>query len=235
MVAEREGRSLIEQVYLSLRERIVLGEFDPGERLHLASLASQFEVSLGVVREAVTRLASEELVVSNPQHGFRVRPLSIPDLLDLTWNRCEVETLALRRSIENGTLEWESEVVAAHHVLSATPSAGGDRKTSPDWMRAHSRFHSALTSACGSPILMRIRQELFDGSEIYRSWSDPRQGTRRRNVPNEHKGIVDAALARDADTATRRLRAHIEETTKLLIASQQARMKKGAGARERAS
>ena len=50
-----------------------------------------------MVREAVTRLASEDLVVAAPQRGFSVRPISIAHFRDLTWVRIQIETMALRR------------------------------------------------------------------------------------------------------------------------------------------
>ncbi len=222
MPTERRGRSLVEHVYTVLRERIIMGEFGDGEQLHLAALAGQFDVSLGVVREAVTRLGSEELVVATPQQGFRIRPLSVPDLLDLTWVRCELETLALAQSIEHGTLEWEAELVAAHHMLGATPTLREEGTFNPDWMRAHARFHGALVAACQSPILIRLRQELFDASEIYRYWVDVKLVAAKRDVPDEHKKLVEATLARDADTATALLRGHIQRTADVLLEAHRA-------------
>ncbi|HEY0410171.1 MAG TPA: GntR family transcriptional regulator, partial [Candidatus Dormibacteraeota bacterium] len=49
------------------------GQFEPGQRLKLLPLAERFDASLSVVREALTRLAEQGLVVATPQHGFSVR------------------------------------------------------------------------------------------------------------------------------------------------------------------
>src|SRR3954467_10995280 len=108
-------------VYDRLRSRLLNGELEPGAKLKLAEFGAEFGVSLSVVREAVTRLAEQGLVQSSPQRGFRVTPLSVDDLIDLTRTRVLIETLALRESITHGDLNWESTVIARHHALQKTP------------------------------------------------------------------------------------------------------------------
>ncbi len=143
MAKERRGRSLVEDVYESLRADILFGRRLPSSRLQVNEIAEAYGVSLSVVREAVTRLASEDLVESAPQRGFRVRPISVDHLQDLTWVRVQLETLALRESIAKGDVAWESALVAAHHRLSATPTSwrtapatrSGCRRTAPSTPR----------------------------------------------------------------------------------------------------
>src|SRR5579883_2348182 len=126
MARERRGRSLVEDVYEAVRSDIMLGRRLPSSRLQVNDLAEEHGVSLSVVREAVTRLASEDLVEATPQRGFRVRSLSIAHMEDLTWVRTQLETLALRESIATGDVGWEADLVAAHHRLAATPMYFGD-------------------------------------------------------------------------------------------------------------
>ena len=197
-----------------------MGDFAPGSRLHLAHLARELEVSLGVVREAVTRLASEELVTATPQQGFRVRPLSVADLLDLTRARIAIESIVLKESVAQGPLSWEASLVAAYHTLTSTPARVEGHTMNPDWMRAHSEFHRALASACSSPTMLRIRQELFDGSEIYRAWSS-RAPEVKPVAPEQHRTLLDAALAHDADRVVEVMTEHIEMTAHNLVASYQ--------------
>lgn len=210
----------MEDLYDAVRTKILLGQVEPGARLALSDIAEEQGVSLGVVREAATRLASEGLVQASPQQGFRVRSVSVPDLIDLTWIRLELESPAIRRSIENGGLAWEAELVAAHHMLALTPIQTDEGTINPAWAAAHSEFHTVLASACESPILIRIRQQLFDASEVYRYWSARAGGAPHRDVVGEHTQILEAALARDADRAVEVHAAHLTETTRRLIESQ---------------
>lgn len=219
MARVRRGRSLAEDVYEALRSDILLGRRLPSSRLQLNELAEEHDVSVSVVREAVTRLASEDLVEATPQRGFRVRPISVGHLSDLTWVRVQVETLALRQSIANGDVTWEANLVAAHHRLSVTPMYFEDGRGNTDWMTAHGAFHAALAAGAGSPVLERLRRQLYDASELYRYWSGNLPNhPNRAHVGDEHKAIFDAALARDADLAVDQLTRHLEATARHLEA-----------------
>jgi GntR family transcriptional regulator, carbon starvation induced regulator len=222
MARQRQGRSLAEDVYEALRADILFGRRPPGSRLQLRDLADDHGVSLSVVREAVTRLASEDLVDATPQRGFRVRSLSLDDLRDLTWVRIQIETLALRESIANGDVDWEADLVSAHHRLAGTATQLEDGTPNVGWMAVHGAYHTALCAAAGSPTLERIRRQLFDASELYRYWSAtlpaPKVRTVRRHTDDEHRDICDAALARDADRAVELMTAHLDSTARQLEA-----------------
>jgi GntR family carbon starvation induced transcriptional regulator len=213
MARERRGRSLVEDVYGALRAEILFGRRLPASRLQLKELAEEHGVSLSVVREAVTRLASEDLVEATPQRGYRVRPLSVEHLQDLTWVRVQLETLALRESIAKGDVTWEANLVAAHHRLAVTPMYFEDGTGNMEWLTAHSGFHAALAAGAHSPILERLRRQLYDAAELYRMWSSnlPQHPT-REHVDDEHRAIFEAALARDADRAVDLVTRHLETT-----------------------
>lgn len=212
------GRTLVEDIYRKLRNDICLGRLMPGSRLNLREFSNEQEVSLTVVREAVTRLASERLMESTPQQGFRVRPLSAPDLLDLTRVRIELERLTLRDSIERGDLAWEAELLAAHHRLAGVIYPEPPKPPSDPWLDAHSKFHAALAAACSSPLLKQLRQQYFDAAELYRYWSRAAEPPKhRRSVDKEHKALLDAALTHDANAVVEQCVEHIERTTAVLL------------------
>jgi DNA-binding GntR family transcriptional regulator len=167
----------------------------------------------------VTRLASERLLEATPQAGFRVRPVSPEHLAHLTDARCHLERITITEAILYGSVQWEGELVAAHHVLSITPPVAGDT-VNPEWMNAHRRFHTALTAGCPNPILLDLRQQLFDEAELYRHRSAERSG-RKRNVAGEHKALLDAALARDATAASALIESHLRTTAELSAANLQ--------------
>ena len=217
-VTTGRARTRSEEVYASIRERILAGRLHPGDRLGPAVIAEELGVSLSVVREALTRLAESGLVVSQPQIGFQVTPISRRDLLDLTGVRIDIEGLALRKSIEHGDVGWESSLVAAHYVLERTPQFDPDdpHRLSDDWARAHAAYHQALLEACDSPRLLAIAGELRDSAELYRRWSQS-QVNDPRDIPAEHREILEAVQRRDADAAVAALQRHIEHTTTVLL------------------
>lgn len=204
--------------YEAIRSNIVAGRIAPDTKLKIRDLADELNVSPGAVREALSRLVPEQLVTSRDQRGFVATPLSIPDLVDLTDLRCEVETIALRRSVANGDLEWESSLVAATHRLNAIPPReDGSAALRPDWVAAHAVFHAAFVSACGNSRIIALHAQLFEQSERYRGLSA--HLATKRNIPSEHRKMLELALARDADQLVAVTIRHIQETTRLIIAA----------------
>jgi DNA-binding GntR family transcriptional regulator len=94
------------------------------------------------------------------------------------------------QAIAKGDITWEANLVAAHHRLAVTPMYFDDGTGNTDWMAAHGAFHAALAAAAGSPILERLRRQLYDASELYRYWAGnlPHHPT-RPHVADEHKAI----------------------------------------------
>jgi DNA-binding GntR family transcriptional regulator len=215
--------TLSELVYTSVRGDILAGRLRPGERLRLAVLTDRHGVSLSVVREALTRLAAQKLVTAEPQLGFAVTTVSSAELEDLTAVRCDIEGLALRRAIQRGDIAWEGRLVAAHHVVANTRATapGEPQRVTEEWATAHAVFHAALVDGCNSPLLLQIRRSLYDAAELYRRWSLPAevQLEIRRDVPAEHRALMEATLARDADRAVALLVEHIRFTTRILLES----------------
>ena len=215
-----------EQIYHALRADILSCHVEPGAKLRINEIAEAHGVSLGAVREALSRLGAEGLVVPEAQKGYHVSPLSIAELLDLTEARIEIERIALMRSVKRGDLDWETSLVAAWHRLSrldeqARSSGRGtpDQQISDQWAVAHSEFHKALVAACGSEKLLQIRFHLYELAERYRRYSTPLADEEKRDVPAEHQAMFDAALARDAPLASRLIAEHLRRTAYLIVNS----------------
>lgn len=211
------GESLAVDVCAQLREDIFDRRLAPGERLKPMELGKRFGVSISVMREALGLLASQALVHIERNRGFHVTTLSAKELLDLTAARRINEGAALRLSVERGGVEWESEVLAAHHRLSSQPMYLPDepRTRNTEWATAHVAFHHKLIEACGNDVLLGVCGRLSDAAELYRAWSGV--GEVKRDVAAEHRGLLDAALAHDADLAVELFEAHIERTAAILL------------------
>lgn len=210
--------SATQDVYERLRAGLLAGQYRPEQRLKINELGTTYSVSIGAVREALARLTSEGLVTAVPQRGFRVAPISASDLRDLTEMRIEIEGKCLRRSIANGDLAWEAAVVAAHHKLAATPAAAADGGFSPAWIAAHNDFHAALAQACGSAWMLRVRDLLFAHNERYLDLART-SDKGRRDASREHRELMDAALARDAERAVSTMAAHLNKTRRTIEAA----------------
>ena len=211
--APEEPKTLVEAAYHRLRDDIVDGVYAPGARLRVEHLKDRYDVGAGTLREALTRLVADALVVAQGQRGFRVAPISLADFEDITATRVLLETEALRQSIAHGDLHWEGEVAAAFHRLSRAQEKLG-RRIAPnleEWEERNRAFHESLIAACPSGWTRHFVGILYRQSERYR-----RLALSRRPVPRdlhgEHQAICDATLDRDAKRASTLLADHLRAT-----------------------
>jgi DNA-binding GntR family transcriptional regulator len=214
----RGPRTLTSAVYGRLRSDILSAKLSPGQKLNISGLAKQFSVSLTAVREALSRLVADGLVQASDQRGFRISPVSLTDLEDVTRTRIDIEGLALRRSIESGDKAWLSSVEAAFADLNSVPHRHPENPSNhyEPWILRHHVFHRALVNACGSQWLLGFRDALHEQSERYRRLSIRREAAKSRDVGAEHTAIVEAVLRRDADAAVDALSDHFRTTMHLV-------------------
>ena len=217
-----------QHVYATLKTDILGGVLRPGTRLRVVELAERFSVSQTVVREALTRLAEQGLIQSQPNKGFYIPNYSVEEINDLAFLRSHIEALAIRLAIERGDAPWEASVVAAHHELRLTPRVRSsvDPAGSQRWSRAHAVFHAACVAACGSPRLVAAQHRLYDEAEVLRQMSEM-SGGMSRDVEGEHAAMVEAITSRDADRAVELIRRHVEITAGLSVKAALARTESG--------
>jgi DNA-binding GntR family transcriptional regulator len=203
-----------------LRSDIIACRLMPNERLRVETLRERYGMGTSPIREALMRLEAEGLVELEQNKGFRVSEVSQENLLDLMRTRIEIETIALRWSLEKGGVDWEASLLSAFHRLSrqskidpANPDA-----ISEAWSKEHANFHSALISACGSPTLLSIRSRLFEQADRYVALSIMSSGPLRDDV-TEHKQLMRAALNRELDKTLELNRVHINRTLDKVSAS----------------
>lgn len=208
------SRTLIERAYAQLRDDIVEGRLGPGEKLRVEHLKSRYEVGAGTLREAITRLVSDALVDAEGQRGFRVAPMALTDLEDLTRLRLHIEIDALRQSIRHGDAAWRTQLQQAYDELSAFEQpVRPDQRVS--WEHRNTRFHEALIAACDSQWTMKVLRLLARQSERYRRYAiGLADGS--RDVHAEHRQIFEMAMSGQEARAALALEAHIRATPDLL-------------------
>lgn len=216
-LGQKQGETLTSAVFDALRRAVIAGEFAPGEKLRVRQLAERFGTGLSPIREALNRLLRDGLVQQSDLRGFSVAPATEADLDELTKARLWANERALRESIAHGDATWEESVLLAYHRLSRIEARleGSPPDIDPAWDAAHAAFHLQLTAACGSRWLIGFCAQLFDLADRYRHLSRlaPQAGMRRRN--DEHRMIMEATIARDADKAAHLLREHFLTTARL--------------------
>jgi DNA-binding GntR family transcriptional regulator len=194
-----------------LREEIVAGSLSPGAKINLALARERFGVSLSPLREAFARLVAEGLVEFEDNRGYRVAPVSLANLAEVTQLRTEFECLALRNAIAVGDLAWESDVVGALHRLSRVARDPARPETLVLWEDAHRDFHLTLIAGCNMPLLLSACRRLLNLNDRYRRIFLRTEGG-DRDVAAEHGEIAERAVAREVEAACGCLRRHIQRT-----------------------
>lgn len=233
------NETLASAAYERLRMEISTGVFMPGEKLPIRLLCERYGMGLSPIREALNRVSRDGFVQQTDQRGFSVTPLTEADLVDLTKARCWISAVALRESVLNGDMAWEEGVVLAYHRMARIPSPGEDVDfINPTREVAHRAFHRSLIAACDSQWMLSFCEQLFDAADRYRFISR-RQPVHDASRFDEHRLIMEAALARDADKAVALLTQHINYTLangraelQRLAASQQPKRRKKQPLRE---
>lgn len=208
MTIELLATSIADRAYDRIRADIVFGRLKPGLRLRLDGLANEYGAGVSTLREILSRLSSEGLVVAQGQRGFQVAPVSPEGFEDVAAMRLLLETYALPSSFAAGDLEWESRVVAAHYKLAVLERRmmAGDQESTELWKRYDREFHQTLIEACGSQTLLDLYGGVFDQYLRYQMVAVVFRG---EIAAEEHRMLLDCALARDADQACAILTRHV--------------------------
>lgn len=204
------------QISIAIRRKILGGVLQPGTRLRLEDLRAEFDVSWSPLRESISRLVAEGLIVSDEGRAYRIAPISRQELQAVLEIRLMLEAKALRASIGRGDDAWERELVATHHHLRKLEEARWSPGQLEEWEAWHQRFHIALISSCHSPLLMQYCMNLHAHSDRYRRLflaAHPRD----RDVKGEHEAIIEATLRRDADRACELLEAHVRRSLETIL------------------
>lgn len=188
---------------------IIEGRLAPGTKLRIEELRAQYETGASPLREALNRLAGEGFVTAEGQRGFRVSPVSLEDLKDLTRMRILLECEALEESIKHGDDEWEANIIACFYRLAKAEE--NKEQHFDDWEKRNDEFHEALVGASQSPWLLKFRRTLYEQHKRYRLLAMLATGN-DRDIHAEHTAIKDAAISRDIKAARKATEEHILRT-----------------------
>ena len=141
------------QLVHRLREEIISGALKSGSKINLATAREHFGVSLSPLREALARLVPDGLAEFEDNRGYRVAPVSLENLAEVTQLRTEFECSALRHAMTAGDVDWEADVMRDLYRLSRIARDPAHPETLAHWEAAHAEFHMTLIAGCNMPLL----------------------------------------------------------------------------------
>jgi len=193
-----------ERIREALEQSILLGEREPGSRLDETRLAERFAVSRTPVREALRLLAASGLVEHRPHRGVFVRVPDVHELAEMFEVMAELEglcgRLVARRADSRDLARLERLADDCERALSS-----GD---ADHYYRENERLHAALYELSGNGYLAERASALHHRLQPYRRLQ-LRVPMRLRESMREHRAVVAAIVAGDAEAAARELRAHV--------------------------
>ena len=211
------GETRAADVLQRMRADIISCALKPGAKLRFESLRDMYAVSFSTLREALSRLVAEGLVVAEDQRGFVVAPVSIADLNDLTDVRVLVERECLALAVKHGNDDWEADIIGAFHRMDRLQSRlGSNYYLSEEWAKLHGDFHFSLVAACASPISCTSARSC---SSARTATGACRRNSGRNGAPrtSDTRLIMDAVIGRDTAKAQELIERHIRETTENVI------------------
>ncbi len=178
--------------------------FLPGDDMREQELAERYAVSRQPVREALLRLEREHLVTVQPRQGYRVNPISISDARDLLRFRYAVEPACVSEAIEQ-----PRTTSCADWTNTGRSTAGGR------FHRLQPRLPLALAQASGNRRMASALRDLIEQADrLVRVSIANVKGRDPMQLVAEHVSLIDAMQRRDARSAARIIKAHIEKTRK---------------------
>jgi DNA-binding GntR family transcriptional regulator len=196
-----------EALALTLRDRILSGDIQPGTRLPELELVAQYGVARPTVREALQRLVHEGLLQRKPNHSAWVPELTPDAVSDIFFARMALELHAVQTLVESGT-----EVPGAREAVAQLQSVPEDAHWS-HVVDADLGFHRALIAAVGSARLSRLHASLEGEirlciAQLRPIWHTPAA------LAEEHRQVLDLIIAGSTAAAVARMREHLDKAVR---------------------
>ena len=215
-----------QQIYLALRDKLMRGGFEPGQKLKVVDLAEAFGASAMPVREALSRLTAERGLDSLPNKTVRVPTLSLERLEDLRQARFAVEGLAVARAAANMTPEIATRLKA----LIAGQIETDEEHFSEASAEQNRAFHFTIYEQSGSTVLLPIIESLWLQFGPYLRDASERFDGRDGRGANFHIALVEALARGDGDAARAALEADIGRAFDLVMSAKRVVRRQGGAA-----
>lgn len=186
-----------------IREAIMSGEFQPGDRLLQEELAENLNVSPTPVREALRQLEAEGILVHSPHRGVRVADVKLEDTREIYLIRSTLESLATRLATPN----LGSAAIGQLHQLQAQTESQIQVGELMDLRKLNQEFHMLIYEAAQMPHLYKLIRNLWTQFPWDTLYVLP---GRAQASAAEHQKIIDAIVSGDAGLAAQQMQRHIE-------------------------
>ena len=199
-------------VFKTLRDAIITGQFQPGERLMEMKLANEMGVSRTPVREAIKKLEAEGLVIMNPRRGAQVAPINEKDLKDILEIRKALESLSCRIACGKVT---QDDIKKLRSINRAVSKAIRENDI-PMIVEKDVEFHDAINQITDNARLQKFLGQLKEHLYRYRL-EFIKNMENHSSIIEDHERIIEAITQKDAETACKEIEDHIELQERFIL------------------
>jgi len=206
--APRTSRSTaVQRIESALMEDIASGVLQPGERLDEVKLTERFGVSRTPVREALTRLTAQDILVQGEKRGVRVAEYTREELAQIFEAMHEIEATCARIASQRLSLLSRAEIERAQAGCVSAAESGDFHR----YMRANEQFHQAIYRATGNPYIAEIAADFRRRTGPFRA---KKFATRADLIASaeSHEELIAGIFSEDSKTASDGMRAHMTES-----------------------
>lgn len=204
-----DAAGAVETAYRFIRAAIIAGDLRSGETLQEAKLAEKIGVSRTPVREALSRLANEGLVVLERYRRGQVASFSMHDVAEVFRLRAKLEGHGARRAALRITAEQIARLEELEAEMEAVFSDLGWHRHLARFDDLNNEFHTTIARAADSPRLERILASSLElPASIFNSYSEP-VDERTRRTHRQHHEIIAALKSRNPDWAEAAMSGHL--------------------------
>ncbi|QFR33796.1 GntR family transcriptional regulator [Ancylobacter sp. TS-1] len=212
-----ETSSAADWAFYELWRRIVRRDLAPGARVTEETLAKELDVSRTPLRDAIRKLEEYRLLSRHRNRTIYVAPMSVAEVLELTAIREQLEALVVRLAAQRAS-QCPGDVAKALLMVEQMSALEGTDFGAGTLLELGDRFHEQLVAISGMPRLGAMLTSLRFSIERYRYLLNETDD-RSRTIAGEHRRVIEAIAAGDADGAEVEMRAHIGKARELYVRS----------------
>lgn len=198
--------NLSEDIMALIKEKIIEGEINPGDRIIETKLAKELGISQTPIREALQRLSGEGIITLVPNKGPVVKTMTMQDVFEIYSMRAMLEGLAMRMAIQHATPKEAAELEQFYMQMKVKCYDDAVETLLPD----SSHIHQTIVNLSRHQRLIATYESIsFQIALVNRILG--RQSTKLKEI-EQHKELIDALLARDPDNGERIIRMHVHRS-----------------------
>jgi DNA-binding GntR family transcriptional regulator len=202
-------KTIREYVYEQLKNKILIGEYQPGDRMIETNLAQDLDVSRTPIREALNQLEAEGLLETEPHRGIFVKKLSMKNIQDFYQTRAVLEGLAAKLAVENASEEELSNFKALLDRMEVLFSRDKEIFDFKELAETNNEFHKTICFMSKNEVVTKMLDGLQNPIALIRSTAWANNSERKYNTLIEHRNIALAIIKRDGKAAQENAEMHI--------------------------